>query len=66
MTDQPAELDCHAASRLISDALEGAVGPEEDDRLRRHFVVCESCRNVSGQMDFLRRAVRRMGSESPQ
>ncbi len=58
------DLDCHVASRLISDGLEGAVGVEDQERMRKHFVICETCRNVSNQMTFLRRAIRRMGSEA--
>ena len=60
------ELDCHVASRLISDALDDAVSEADQERMRRHFVICETCRSVSGQMNFLRRAVRRMGSDLPQ
>ena len=58
------DLDCHAASRLISDALDGAVGAEDQERMRRHFVICETCRNVSDQMNFLRRAIRQMDGET--
>ncbi|MEO6362353.1 MAG: zf-HC2 domain-containing protein [Caldimonas sp.] len=66
MTAAPPELDCHDAARLISDALDAAVATEDGERLRRHVDLCESCRNVSAQMHFLRRAMRRMGSDAPQ
>ncbi len=56
-------LDCHAAARLISDALDAPVGAKDQERMRRHFVVCETCRNVSEQMSFLRRAIRHMDGE---
>ncbi len=62
--DELGDLDCHVASRLISDALDGAVGAGDQERMRRHFVICETCRNVSDQMNFLRRAVRQMDGQT--
>ena len=62
--DRLDDLDCHVASRLISDALDGAVGAEDQERMQRHFLVCQACRNVSDQMNFLRRAIRQMDSEA--
>ncbi len=59
------DLDCHVAARLISDALDGAVGAVDQERMRRHFVICVACRNVSEQMNFLRRAIRKMDGETP-
>lgn len=64
MNDPPQDLDCRVASRLISDALDDAVSAADQERMRRHFVVCETCRDVSKQMSFLRRAMRRLGSGS--
>ncbi len=58
------DLDCHVASRLISDSLDGAEGEEDQQRVRKHFVISATCRNVSDQMSFLRRAIRGMDSET--
>ena len=58
------DLDCHVASRLISDALDGAVSADDQERMGRHFVICQACRNVNEQMNFLRRAIRQMNSET--
>jgi hypothetical protein len=33
--------------------------------MRLHLVICENCRDISEQIDFLRRAIRRLGSDKP-
>ena len=58
-SDEP--LDCRAAARLISAALEDDVGPVDRRRLQHHFVVCRTCRTVDEQMNFLRAAMNRLG-----
>lgn len=63
MSDNEDDLDCKAVSRLISDGQDKLMSPRERARLRLHFVVCEACRNVDEQMQFLRRALRRMGRD---
>ena len=55
------ELDCKEMSRLISEAQDLTLPPAERARMRLHFVICETCRNVNEQFDFLRRAMRQMG-----
>jgi predicted anti-sigma-YlaC factor YlaD len=55
------ELDCKQVARLISDGLDSALDPAEQARMRMHFLICSKCRNVSDQMEFLRRAIRGMG-----
>lgn len=55
------DLDCKEASRLISRGLDADLPPGELARLRLHFVICATCRNVDEQMKFLTRAIRRMG-----
>jgi predicted anti-sigma-YlaC factor YlaD len=59
------ELDCKEVSRLISNGLDEALPTPERARLRLHFVICETCRNVSEQMQFLRRAMRDLGKDEP-
>lgn len=56
-------LDCHAAARLISSALDDALAPADAERMQRHFLVCATCRNVDDQMAFLRRAMRGLGRD---
>ena len=55
------ELDCKEMSRLISDAQDLTLPPAERARMRLHFVICSTCRNVDEQFGFLRRAMRRLG-----
>ncbi len=58
-------LDCKAVSRLISDGLDQSMPPPERARLRYHFVICQTCRNVDEQMQFLRRAMREFDRDFP-
>ena len=54
------ELDCKDVSRLISDGQDPTLPAAERARLRLHFVVCATCRNVNEQFDCLRRAMRQI------
>ena len=55
------QLDCKEMSRLISEGQDLTLPPAERARMRLHFVICETCRNVDEQFGFLRRAMRRLG-----
>ncbi len=57
------KLDCKAVSRLISDGLDQTMEPRDRARLRLHFVICQTCRDVDAQMAFLRRAMRSLGRQ---
>lgn len=56
-------LDCKEVSRLISDGLDESLPAPVRARVRLHFVICETCRNVDEQMQFLRRAMRQLGQD---
>jgi hypothetical protein len=56
------DVDCRAASRLLSQARDRALLPAELTALRRHLDICSMCRTFDAQLDFLRRAARRMAS----
>jgi predicted anti-sigma-YlaC factor YlaD len=58
-----AELDCKEVSRLISEGLDRAMPVPERARLRYHFVICQTCRTLQEQMQFLRRAMREMDKD---
>ncbi len=64
-------LNCQEVSRLLSAGQDGPLPATDRARLRLHLAMCEACRNVQEQMDFLRRAMRQLGqrgadaSESP-
>lgn len=56
------DLDCKEVSRLISHGQDTELPPGEQARMRLHFVICATCRNVDEQMKFLRTAMRQMDS----
>lgn len=56
-------LDCKEVSRLISDGQDQDLPPAERARMRLHFVMCQTCRDVDEQMGFLRRAMQQLGRE---
>ena len=49
---------CKQASMLLSQAQDRRLGLVERLRLRAHLAICERCRRVSTQFEFLRKAVR--------
>jgi len=59
------DLDCKTVSRLISEGQDKLLTPPERARLRLHYVVCQTCREVDGQMSFLRQAMKRLGRDEP-
>ena len=54
-------VDCEEMSRLISEGQDLTLPPAERARMRLHFVICSTCRNVDEQFSFLRRAMRGLG-----
>jgi Putative zinc-finger len=58
------KLDCKDVSRLISDGQDRELPQAERANLRLHFVICETCRNVDEQMQFIRRAMKNFGDDS--
>ena len=59
------ELDCKAISRLISDGQDRDLPPAERARMRLHFVICETCRDVNDQFSLLREAMKRLSRNEP-
>jgi len=57
------ELDCRQVSRLISEGHDRDLPAPVRERLRQHFVICQTCRTVDEQMAFLRRAMQRLGQD---
>ncbi len=37
--------NCKHVSRLLSDALDRRLSPEEEDRVRQHLTICPACQN---------------------
>lgn len=55
-------IDCKAVTRLISLGLDRELPPDERERVQLHFLACRSCRLAQDQMNFLRRAMRKLGA----
>jgi hypothetical protein len=53
------DLDCRAASRLLSVAWERALDEGERIALGRHLDACLMCTNFAAQLKFLRAAAQR-------
>ena len=57
--DADADLDCRAASKLLSIACERALDEAERAALRHHLDECAMCTNFQAQLDVLRKAAAR-------
>jgi hypothetical protein len=54
-------LSCKEVSRLVSQGLDRRLGFAERLRLRVHLAICDGCTNFKKQVDFLRKAAKRLG-----
>jgi predicted anti-sigma-YlaC factor YlaD len=57
------KLSCQEVSHLLSQRQDGTLPVADRARLSLHLVICQTCRNVGEQMDFLRRAMRQLDRE---
>lgn len=51
---------CAQAAKLSSQAMEESLTPAQRLRLRLHLMLCEGCTGFTRQIDFLRRASRKI------
>ena len=51
---------CEEASRLSSRAMEEPLTPTERVLLRMHLMMCKRCSSFAQQIEFLRRASRKL------
>jgi hypothetical protein len=51
---------CREVHRLVSEGMDRDLTLVERTRMRLHLIVCEACTRFNGQMDFLRRAMRKL------
>lgn len=51
---------CEDAARLSSQSMDAPLALWERALLRMHLTVCRQCSNFTRQMDFLRRASRKL------
>lgn len=59
------KLSCQEAARLLSQDLDRKLGFGERVALRLHLAICDGCANFRKQIQFLRRAIRELGSKGP-
>lgn len=51
---------CKEVHRLTSEGMDRELSLVERTRMRMHLLVCTACRNFTGQMALLRRAMRNL------
>jgi hypothetical protein len=57
-------LSCKEVTRLVSQGLDRRLPFGRRVALRVHFAICDGCTNFSKQLQFLRKAVRELGSKT--
>jgi hypothetical protein len=58
-------LNCHDATRLLSQSQERVLSLAERARLRMHLAFCAGCRRFEQQLGFLRGALRVYARRAP-
>ena len=64
MTPVDGELTCRELVELVTDYLEGALGPTDRARFEQHLTYCEPCSNYMDQMRHTLEVVGALGEES--
>jgi predicted anti-sigma-YlaC factor YlaD len=59
------EMVCQELVELVSDYLEGVLGPVETERIQEHLAVCTSCDNYIAQVRATIRATGSLPAETP-
>lgn len=59
------EMACQELVELVTDYLEGVLGPEETERLRHHLEVCTGCDNYISQVRTTIRTTASLPPETP-
>ncbi len=55
-------LSCKEATQLVSQGLDRRLKLWERFTLRVHLAICDGCTNFKRQMEFLRRAMKKLES----
>jgi hypothetical protein len=58
-------LSCKQSARLLSQSQDRKLAFGERMALRVHLAICDGCRNVRDQFDFLRQAARALSESEP-
>ena len=53
-------LSCKEVTRLMSQGQDRRLQLGERVALRLHFAICQGCRNVNAQLQFLRTAMKKL------
>ena len=53
-------LSCKQVTRLLSQGQDRELQLGERVALRLHFAICQGCRNVNAQLQFLRSAMKKL------
>jgi len=53
-------LNCKEVHRLTSEGLDRELTLVERTRMRAHIMLCDACYNFTGQMQLLRKAMRKL------
>ncbi|MFZ6845739.1 zf-HC2 domain-containing protein [Undibacterium sp. RuTC16W] len=53
-------ITCKQAHQMVSEGLDRHLSLGERARLKMHLSVCDGCTNFNGQMQLLRRAMRKL------
>lgn len=56
-------LNCHEATRLLSESQERPLRVNERVGMRMHLMMCSGCRNFERQMAVLRTAMRALARQ---
>ena len=56
---------CREVHQLASARLDRELTVVERARMQLHLMVCSACRTFDSQLDFMRRAMRRMSDDGP-
>ena len=56
-------MTCKQATGLMSQAQDRPLTLKERITLRLHLMMCSGCSNFNRQMDFIRKAFRRIGGD---
>ncbi len=56
-------MTCKQATTLMSQAQDRRITFKERIALRMHLMMCSGCTNFNRQMDFIRKAFRRIGGD---
>lgn len=54
---------CREVHRLVSEGLDRNLTLVERARMRLHLMICEACTNFETQMQLIRRAMHKLGTD---